>query len=67
VPADEPDHPWQNISAFKRKFGGREVNLVRAMDLVYDDAAYERYLASAGHEPAAEAARAAAQLIAYTT
>jgi len=46
APKDDPDHPWQDISAFKRKFGGVEVNLVPALDYVYDAAAYERYVAA---------------------
>ena len=44
APEDEPDHPWQNISVFKRKFGGREVRLVPTLDYVFDKAAYARYL-----------------------
>jgi lipid II:glycine glycyltransferase (peptidoglycan interpeptide bridge formation enzyme) len=43
APADEPDHPWQRISAFKRKLGGVEVRLVQTLDCVFDAAAYERY------------------------
>src|SRR5258706_26851 len=46
APKDQPDHSWQDISAFKRKFGGVEVNLVPALDYVYDAAAYERYVAA---------------------
>ena len=46
APKDEPDHSWQDITAFKRKFGGVEVNLVPALDYVYDAAAYERYVAA---------------------
>ena len=46
APEDEPDHHWQNISVFKRKFGGREVRLVPTLDYVFDDAAYAHYLAS---------------------
>jgi len=34
---------WQGISEFKRKFGGREVNLLPALDLVYDAPAYESF------------------------
>lgn len=48
APANEPDHPWQDISAFKRKFGGVELNLVPTLDYVYDPAAYEQYLAAEG-------------------
>jgi lipid II:glycine glycyltransferase (peptidoglycan interpeptide bridge formation enzyme) len=32
-PADEPNHPWANISTFKRGFGGVDVELVHAVDL----------------------------------
>jgi lipid II:glycine glycyltransferase (peptidoglycan interpeptide bridge formation enzyme) len=46
APADDADHPWQNISVFKRKFGGRELRLVPTLDWVYDDAAYDRYVRS---------------------
>jgi lipid II:glycine glycyltransferase (peptidoglycan interpeptide bridge formation enzyme) len=45
APPNEPDHPWQDISAFKARFGGREVNLTRTLDLVYDQAAYDHYQA----------------------
>ncbi len=44
APENEPDHPWQNISVFKRKFGGHELNLVPALDYVYDRSAYDHYL-----------------------
>jgi len=47
APTGEPDHPWQSISDFKRKFGGVEVRLVPTLDLVYDPAAYDRYGACA--------------------
>ena len=45
APPDEPDHAWQIISVFKRKFGGVEIRLVPTLDLVYDPAAYDRYAA----------------------
>jgi lipid II:glycine glycyltransferase (peptidoglycan interpeptide bridge formation enzyme) len=45
-PADEPDHPWRDISVFKAKFGGAEVRLVPTLDYVYDEAAYESYKAA---------------------
>jgi peptidoglycan pentaglycine glycine transferase (the first glycine) len=44
-PENQPDHPWHNISMFKRKFGGVEVDLVPTLDYVFDAAAYEQYLA----------------------
>lgn len=45
APAGDLDHPWQNISVFKRKFGGHELDLVPTLDYVYDGAAYEDYVA----------------------
>lgn len=45
APPDATGHPWQDISTFKRKFGGCEVALVPTLDYVFDGAAYERYLA----------------------
>lgn len=50
APENEPDDPWQNISIFKRKFGGQEIEFVPTLDYVYDPAAYDRYL----NEEAAE-------------
>jgi len=38
APQGELDHPWENFTAFKRKFGGVEVRLVPTLDLVYDPA-----------------------------
>jgi len=43
APPDQPDHSWQQISAFKRKFGGNEIALVPTLDLVFDRAAYDRF------------------------
>ena len=48
APADQSDHPWQNITAFKRKFGGHEIELVPTLDYVYNAAAYERYAGKKG-------------------
>jgi peptidoglycan pentaglycine glycine transferase (the first glycine) len=48
APDDEPDHPWHDISVFKRKFGGVAVDLVPTLDYVYDAAAYDEYLAAEG-------------------
>ena len=31
-PKDKPDHPWANISMFKRGFGGADLSLVHAQD-----------------------------------
>jgi lipid II:glycine glycyltransferase (peptidoglycan interpeptide bridge formation enzyme) len=52
APPNAPDHPWQNFTAFKEKFGGREVHLVPTLDYVYDPAAYNLYVAgeSAGRK-----------------
>jgi lipid II:glycine glycyltransferase (peptidoglycan interpeptide bridge formation enzyme) len=46
APEGKPDDPWQDISVFKRKFGGVEINLVPTLDYVYDPAAYDHYVAS---------------------
>ena len=55
APSGAERHPWKNITDFKRKFGGREVNLVPTLDYVFDDAAYERYVAAQGvPEPSPE-------------
>jgi lipid II:glycine glycyltransferase (peptidoglycan interpeptide bridge formation enzyme) len=43
APRNEPDHPWQDISAFKARFGGLEIHLTPTLDLVYDQTAYDRY------------------------
>ena len=45
APSGSDDHPWQDITAFKRKFGGHELNFVPTLDHVFDPAAYDRYLA----------------------
>jgi peptidoglycan pentaglycine glycine transferase (the first glycine) len=44
-PENQPDHPWNDFSTFKRKFGGVEFNIVPTLDYVYDQAAYDRYAA----------------------
>jgi peptidoglycan pentaglycine glycine transferase (the first glycine) len=44
APPDQPEHLWTDISVFKRKFGGVEVNLVPTLDYVYDPEAYRQYL-----------------------
>jgi len=46
APENQPDHPWQSISGFKRKLGGVDIDLVPTLDYVYDAGAYERYLPS---------------------
>lgn len=45
APANDPNHPWRNFTAFKAKFGGEEVHLAPTLDLVFDTAAYDRYRA----------------------
>jgi lipid II:glycine glycyltransferase (peptidoglycan interpeptide bridge formation enzyme) len=44
APEGQPDHPWHDISVFKRKFGGVALDLVPTLDHVYDAAAYGQYL-----------------------
>ena len=46
APEGKPDDPWHDISVFKRKFGGLEINLVPTLDYVYDLTAYDHYVAS---------------------
>ena len=43
APLNQPDHAWQQISEFKRKLGGVEVQLVPTLDYVYDAAAYDQF------------------------
>jgi lipid II:glycine glycyltransferase (peptidoglycan interpeptide bridge formation enzyme) len=59
APPDEPDHDWQRISDFKRKFGGVEIALVPTLDHVYNAAAYDRYCSIEG--PSAQNAEAVAR------
>ncbi len=59
APPNEPDHPWQNFTAFKAKFGGVELHLVPTLDYVYDPAAYDRYVASESRLSVHEAQSAA--------
>jgi lipid II:glycine glycyltransferase (peptidoglycan interpeptide bridge formation enzyme) len=44
APENDPNDSWYNISMFKRKFGGIEIELVPSVDYVYDTDAYNRYL-----------------------
>jgi lipid II:glycine glycyltransferase (peptidoglycan interpeptide bridge formation enzyme) len=46
APEGEPNHPWRDITVFKRKFGGVPIDLVPTLDHVYDAGAYEQYLAA---------------------
>ena len=41
TPEGEPSNGWTEISVFKRKFGGREIRLVPALEYVYDPAAFQ--------------------------
>lgn len=43
APSDQPGHAWRQISEFKRKLGGVEVQLVPTLDYVYDAAAYDQF------------------------
>jgi lipid II:glycine glycyltransferase (peptidoglycan interpeptide bridge formation enzyme) len=43
APFDQPDHAWQQISEFKRKLGGVEIQLVPTLDYVYDATAYDEF------------------------
>jgi lipid II:glycine glycyltransferase (peptidoglycan interpeptide bridge formation enzyme) len=43
TPQGTTDDGWQDISAFKRKFGGREVRLVPTLERIYDPAAYREW------------------------
>ena len=45
APANDLEHPWRNLSVFKAKFGGIEVRLVPTLDYVYDESAYDGYVA----------------------
>src|SRR5882672_3357254 len=43
APGNQADDPWHDITVFKRKFGGVEINRVPTLDCVYDPAAYGHY------------------------
>jgi lipid II:glycine glycyltransferase (peptidoglycan interpeptide bridge formation enzyme) len=43
TPQGAPSDGWQNISIFKRKFGGQEVRFVPSLECVYDPAAYQEW------------------------
>jgi hypothetical protein len=47
---NKPDHPWEDISVFKAKFGGVEVRHVPTLDYIYDPAAYDHYVATMVNE-----------------
>lgn len=48
APRDQVDHPWMDITSFKRKFGGVELNLVPPLDLVYNQSAYADFMNEEG-------------------
>ncbi|WKZ31351.1 MAG: peptidoglycan bridge formation glycyltransferase FemA/FemB family protein [Candidatus Dojkabacteria bacterium] len=39
-PADQPNHPWYGLSLFKRGFGGFQVDMVHAHDLIVSPLAH---------------------------
>ncbi|HJV99277.1 MAG TPA: peptidoglycan bridge formation glycyltransferase FemA/FemB family protein [Arthrobacter sp.] len=43
APADQPDHKWAGFSAFKRSFGGREIEYPGAWDLPVKKLRYNAY------------------------
>ena len=67
APLDAPNHAWQRISEFKRKFGGVEVQLVPTLDYVFDAAAYDQFQKAArgGAKPANEHASSRARRSLY--
>ncbi len=44
APPGQPEHEWAGISAFKRKFGGTDIEHVPTLDHIYDHAAYARFV-----------------------
>jgi lipid II:glycine glycyltransferase (peptidoglycan interpeptide bridge formation enzyme) len=42
-PQGRPSDGWQDISIFKRKFGGRDVRFVPTLEQIYDPAAYQEW------------------------
>jgi len=51
-PANDPEHPWSNFTAFKAKFGGAEFHLVPTLDFVYDQRVYDQYTTMFARVPA---------------
>lgn len=35
APENKPNHPWQGVTAFKKKFGGKEIDYIGASEYVY--------------------------------
>ena len=48
APPNDLNHPWRDITTFKRKFGGAEVRLVPTLDYVYNRKAYQRFVTLEG-------------------
>ncbi len=46
APSDASTHPWADITTFKRKFGGIAKAFVPSLDIIYDQAGYDRYRAA---------------------
>lgn len=44
APPGASGHIWESISVFKRNFGGVDINYIPALDYVFDDGAYQKYL-----------------------
>lgn len=45
APENVPNHPWKDITTFKKKFGGKKLHFLHSLDKVYDSESYrEKYL-----------------------
>lgn len=45
APENVTGHPWKSITAFKKKFGGKELHFLHSLDKIYDGESYrEKYL-----------------------
>lgn len=64
APPGQPDHSWRHLSAYKRKFGGVEVDLVPTLDHVLDPAAYDRFRDIEGEDATGFSARESPAVIA---
>lgn len=45
---NDVEHAWQGFTAFKKKFGGKEITYIGAYDFVYNQNLYEEYLKESG-------------------
>lgn len=43
APSDEPNHPWAGITAFKKGFGGKQIDYLGTWDLPLREAKYQLY------------------------